>query len=128
MKAQNFNYGDFKYNSILNAGENKKMLEFKIYKSFAKLQEIYIPELLFYGDLTSGMSFVMGMSMVSTTLSHHKIDKRQKKRVLRALDKIHDYKILHNDIREKNILVDEKGYVYLTDFGMSIRNDNEELF
>ena len=156
MKAQNFNYGDFKYNSILSAGENKKVLEcefhgqtivlkctdlskkpncldellneVKIYKSLAKLQGIYIPELLFYGDLANGMSFVMGMSMVGTTLSHHKIDKRQKKRALGALDKIHDYKILHKDIREENILIDKKGYVYLTDFGMSIRNDDEELF
>ncbi|CAG8680893.1 1690_t:CDS:1, partial [Funneliformis mosseae] len=66
--------------------------------------------------------------IVGTTLYHHKIDKRQKKRALRALDKIHDYKILHNDIREENILIDEKGYVYLTDFGMSIRNDDKELF
>ncbi|CAI2179362.1 8113_t:CDS:1, partial [Funneliformis geosporum] len=66
--------------------------------------------------------------MVGTMLSHHKIDKKQKKRAFRALNKIHDYKILHNDIRKKNILVDKKGYVYLTDFGMSIRNDDEELF
>ncbi|CAI2175289.1 11115_t:CDS:1 [Funneliformis geosporum] len=116
MKAQNFNYRNFKYNSILSTGENKKMLEcefheqtivvkctdlskkpncldellneVKIYKSLAKLQEIYIPELLFYSNFASGMSFVMGMSMVGTMLSHHKIDK------------IHDYKILYNNIRD----------------------------
>ncbi|CAG8699602.1 4420_t:CDS:1, partial [Funneliformis mosseae] len=139
--------------SILSVGENKKVLEcefhgkpivlkctdlskkpncldellnkVEMYRVLAKLQGVYIPELLFYGDLANGMSFIMGLSIVGTTLYHHKIDKRQKKRALRVLDKIHDYKILHNDIREENILVDEKGYVYLTDFGMSIRNDDK---
>jgi len=142
--------------SILSVGENKKVLEcefhgkpivlkctdlskkpncldellneVEMYRVLAKLQGVYIPELLFYGDLANGMSFVMGLSIVGTILYHHKIDKRQKKRALRVLDKIHDYKILYNDIREENILVDEKGYVYLTDFGMSIRNDDKELF
>jgi len=142
--------------SILSVGENKKVLEcefhgkpivlkctdlskkpnyldellneVEMYRVLAKLQGVYILELLFYGDLANGMSFVMGLSIVGTILYHHKIDKRQKKRALRVLDKIHDYKILYNDIREENILVDEKGYVYLTDFGMSIRNDDKELF
>ena len=63
-----------------------------------------------YGDLANGMSFVMGLSIVGTTLYHHKINRWQKKRALSALKRIHDCKILHNDIREENILIDERGY------------------
>ncbi|CAI2190543.1 7833_t:CDS:2, partial [Funneliformis geosporum] len=131
-QAQSFKYGNFKYISILSVKENKKVLECEFhekpivlkcidlskkpncldellnevetYKVLAKLQGVYILKLLFYGDLANGMNFVIG------------------------LNKIHDYKILHNDICEKNILVDEKGYMYLTDFEMSIRNDDKELF
>ncbi|CAG8666601.1 7817_t:CDS:2 [Paraglomus brasilianum] len=62
MEAQSFKYGDFKYTSILSVGENKKEVE--IYRVLAKLQGVYIPELLFYGDLAEGMSFVMGLSIV----------------------------------------------------------------
>ena len=156
MEAQSFEYGDFKYMSILSVGENKKVLgcefhgkpivlkctdlskkpncldellnEVEMYRVLAKLQGVYIPELLFYGDLANGMSFVMGLSIVGTTLYHHKINRWQKKRALSALKRIHDCKILHNDIHEENILIDERGYIYLTDFGMSIQNYDERLF
>ena len=84
-QAQSFEYGDFKYMSILSVGENKKVLgcefhgkpivlkctdlsnkpncldellnEVEMYRVLAKLQGVYIPELLFYGDLANGMSF-----------------------------------------------------------------------
>ncbi|GBB84628.1 hypothetical protein RclHR1_01120016 [Rhizophagus clarus] len=87
MEAQKYNYRDFKYNSILSAGESKKdnclekpklldefLIEIEIYKVLAKLQGIYIPELLFYADLSNAMSFVMGMTIVGTILDHHRIN------------------------------------------------------
>ncbi|CAG8552104.1 2743_t:CDS:2, partial [Funneliformis caledonium] len=132
MEAQSFNYGDFKYISILSAGENNKVLEcefygkpivlkctalskkpncldellneVEIYGVLAKLQGMYIPELLFYGDLANGMSFIMGLKFVGSTLYHHNINIWQKERALSVLKKIHDCKVLHNDIREENIL------------------------
>ena len=157
MEAQRFNYRDFKYNSILSAGENNKKVlecefhgktialkstdltkkpkcldeflnEVEIYKVLAKLQGIYIPELLFYGDLANGMSFVMGMTIVGTTLDHHRVNRRLKNRAIATLRKVHKYNVLHNDIREENILIDENGYVYLIDFGFSIRTDDENKF
>ncbi|PKY50389.1 hypothetical protein RhiirA4_545927 [Rhizophagus irregularis] len=157
IEAQRFNYRDFKYNRLLSAGENNKKVlecefrgktialkstdltkkpkcldeflnEVKIYKVLAKLQGIYIPELLFYGDLANGMSFVMGMTIVGTSLNHHRIDRRLKNRVIMTLKKVHEYNILHNDIRKENILIDEKGYVYLIDFGFSIQTYDENMF
>ncbi|GBC43724.2 kinase-like domain-containing protein [Rhizophagus irregularis DAOM 181602=DAOM 197198] len=135
---------DFKYNRLLSAGENNKKVlecefcgktialksidltkkskcldeflnEVKIYKVLAKLQGIYIPKLLFYSDLANGMSFVMGMTIVGTLLNHHRIDKWLKNKVIMTLKKVHEYNILHNDIHKENILIDEKGYVYLLD-------------
>ncbi|PKC74015.1 hypothetical protein RhiirA1_450459 [Rhizophagus irregularis] len=131
---------DFKYNRLLSAGENNKKVlecefcgktialkstdltkkskcldeflnEVKIYKVLAKLQDIYIPKLLFYSDLANGMSFVMGMTIVGTLLNHHRIDKWLKNKVIMTLKKVHEYNILHNDIHKENILIDEKGYV-----------------
>ena len=65
--------------------------EVEIYKVLAKLQGIYIPELLFYGNVANGMSFVVGMTIVGTTLGHHKIDRRLKNRAIDALKKVHRY-------------------------------------
>lgn len=61
------------------------------------------------------MSFVMGMTIVGTLLNHHRIDKWLKNKVIMTLKKVHEYNILHNDIHKENILIDEKGYVYLLD-------------
>jgi serine/threonine protein kinase len=74
------------------------------------------------------MSFVMGMTIVGTSLNHHRIDRRLKNRVIMTLKKVHEYNILHNDIRKENILIDEKGYVYLIDFGFSIQTYDENMF
>ncbi|RGB41178.1 hypothetical protein C1646_810842 [Rhizophagus diaphanus] len=129
MEAQRFNYRDFEYKSLLSAGENnKKVLEFEIYKVLAKLQGICIPELLFYGDLANGMSFVIGMTIVGTTLDHHRVNRRLKNRAIATLRKVHKYNVLHNDIRKENILIDENGYMYLIDFGFSIRTYDENMF
>ena len=37
-----------------------------------------------------------------------------------SIDAIHERGIIHNDIKEDNVLVDENGAVYLIDFGCSI--------
>ncbi|CAI2167529.1 3574_t:CDS:2 [Funneliformis geosporum] len=61
-------------------------------------------------------------------LSFHKIKQQQKSKALKALKIIHSHNILHNDIRKENILVNEKGDIYIIDFGMSIVTDKKKLF
>ncbi|CAG8708206.1 8906_t:CDS:2 [Funneliformis caledonium] len=58
-----------------------------------------------------------------------KIDRNQRNRALEALRAIHSYGILHNDIRQENILVNEKGKIYIIDFGISIiTNDRRQFY
>lgn len=47
--------------------------------------------------------------------------------LLMALEYIHDRDIAHNDIKVDNILVDDRGYIKLTDFGLSMRINNSSI-
>jgi serine/threonine protein kinase len=52
----------------------------------------------------------------------------QKIKALQALRAIHYRGVLHNDIREENILLEDNGSdVYLIDFGMTSRLGKEEV-
>ena len=56
------------------------------------------------------MSFVIGMTIVGTMLSEHKTTKWQSRtKALKGLEAIHKHGILHNDIREENILINDNG-------------------
>ena len=68
------------------------------------------------------------MLQVQQLSALHKIEQRQKHKTLKALKIIHSHNILHNNIREENILVNEKGEIYIIDFGLSITTGNREQF
>ena len=72
------------------------------------------------------MSFVIGLTIVGTTLSEQKITKQQRSRAIKGLEAIHKHGILHNDIREENILINDNGDIYLIDFGMASRADTKK--
>jgi predicted Ser/Thr protein kinase len=152
VDQQKFGFTDFKFKGILGEGRSGKTLlcefrgdtialksvdlskapsyvleemqkEVEIYKDLADIQGKYIPKLVCYGYYGGGMSFVIGMTIVGTTLSDHKITERQRTNAIKGLDTIHKCGILHNDIREENILINDNGDVYLIDFGMASRAD-----
>ena len=72
------------------------------------------------------MSFVIDMTIAGTTLSEHKITKWQRSKALKGLEAIHKHGILHNDIQKKNILINDKGDVYLIDFEMISQEDTKK--
>ncbi|CAI2180785.1 10099_t:CDS:2 [Funneliformis geosporum] len=99
--------------------------EVEIYKDLADIQGKYIPKLVCYGYYGGGMSFVIGLTIVGTMLSDQKIKKRQRSRAIKGLEAIHKHGILHNDIREENVLINDNGDVYLIDFAENVRRDVE---
>jgi predicted Ser/Thr protein kinase len=155
VDQQNYSFTDFKFKSILGEGRSGKTLlcefrgnmialksvdlskapsyvleemqkEVEIYKELADIQGKYIPKLVCYGYYGGGMSFVIGLTIVGTTLSDQKVTKRQRSRAIKGLEAIHKHGILHNDIREENILINDDGDVYLIDFGMASREDTKK--
>ncbi|CAG8638657.1 6586_t:CDS:2 [Funneliformis mosseae] len=74
------------------------------------------------------MGYFMGVTIVGITLNNYKVSYNQKYKALEALNAIHNYNILYNDIRQENILINEKGEIYIIDFGMSIVTNNRKLF
>src|SRR5437773_12118703 len=87
--------------------------EVEIYKDLADIQGKYIPKLICYGYYEGGMSFVIGLTIVGTMLSDQKITEQQKSRAIKGLEAIHKHGILHNDIREENILINDNNNIYL---------------
>ncbi|CAJ0750211.1 15583_t:CDS:2, partial [Entrophospora sp. SA101] len=91
------------------------------------LEEMQVyPKLICYGYYGGGMSFVIGMTIVDTMLCEHKITKQQRSRAIKGLKMIHKHGILHNDIREENVLINNNGNVYLIDFGMASWEDTKK--
>src|SRR5436305_1056272 len=82
----------------------------------------YIPKLVYMG----GTSNVIGMTNVGTTLSEHKLTKRQRSKANKGLEAIHKHGVLHNDIREENILINDNDDVYLIDFEMASQADTKK--
>ena len=44
-----------------------------------------------------------------------------------GLDHLHKNKIIHRDIKPENVLVDEDGYLYITDYGTTTYVEKNEL-
>jgi serine/threonine protein kinase len=155
VDQQNFSFVDFKFKSILGEGRSGKTLlcefrgnmialksvdlskapsyvleemqkEVEIYKDLADIQGKFIPKLVCYGYYGGGMCFVIGMTIAGTSLDEHKLTKRQRTKALKGLEAIHKHGILHNDIREENILINDNGDVYLIDFGIASRVDTKK--
>ncbi|POG77162.1 kinase-like domain-containing protein, partial [Rhizophagus irregularis DAOM 181602=DAOM 197198] len=127
---QKFSFTDFKFKGILGEGSayvlEEMQKEVEIYKDLANIQGKYIFKLVCYGYYEGSMSFVISMTIVSTSLSDQKIKKQQKTRAIKGLEAIHKYGILHNDIRKENILINDNGDIYLIDFGMASQEDTKK--
>ena len=46
--------------------------------------------------------------------------------IILSLEYIHSKKVIHRDIKPENLLFDDRGYVYLCDFGISIKENPNE--
>ncbi|POG79214.1 hypothetical protein GLOIN_2v1528688 [Rhizophagus irregularis DAOM 181602=DAOM 197198] len=119
VNQQKFSFADFKFKSILDLSKVPSYV-------LEEMQKEYIPKLVCYGYYGGGMSFVISLTIVGNMLSDQKIMEQQKARAIKELEAIHKHGILHNDIREENILINDKGALYLIDFGMASREDTKK--
>ncbi|PKK55615.1 hypothetical protein RhiirC2_858951 [Rhizophagus irregularis] len=136
VDQQDYSFMDFKFKGILGEGRSGKMLLCEFYGDTIALKSVDLSKapsyilkemqketsisLICYGYYGGGMSFVIGLTIVGTMLSDQKITEQQKSRAIKGLEAIHKHgTILYNDIWEENILINDKGALYLIDFGMA---------
>ncbi|GBC35378.2 kinase-like domain-containing protein [Rhizophagus irregularis DAOM 181602=DAOM 197198] len=125
IHQQDYSFMDFKFKGILGEGRSGKMLLCEFRGNTITLERRLVEgsitsiSLVCYGYYGGGMSFVIGLTIVGTMLSDQKITEQQKSRAIKGLEAIHKHGILYNDIWEENILINDKGALYLIDFGMA---------
>lgn len=69
------------------------------------------------------MQYIDGMSLDQYVLSKGHLDEKEAKDILEPLSSalmyMHSRKMLHLDLKPKNVMLDKNGHVYLIDFGLS---------
>ena len=69
------------------------------------------------------MKYIKGGDLYTHFRNNNKFNEAQVKfyiaTLAMALGYLHEKKIIYRDLKTKNILMDEEGYVYLADFGMA---------
>ena len=101
--------------------------EVAIYETLRQLQGDCIPKIEFVWECYP--FFIFGMTLIKKLGDHVRyMSMDGKKNVMiqlkMILDKIHDVKVTHNDLRFENIIVDNDKKVWLIDFGQAVADSN----
>ena len=95
---------------ILNQSHNKNIV--KLYYAFQDAENLYlVMEYCPGGDLA-------GLLLHVGRLEEH-VAKVYAAEIITALQYIHQTKCVHRDLKPDNVLIDRKGHLVLTDFGLS---------
>jgi len=107
---------------ILDIVKNPNLLsemenELLIYQTLSDLQGQVIPKIKCYGDLW-GMFRMIIMEPIGKFASYPWSDDIKKK-VIWCYKMLHKHHVLHNDVKDENILVNEKGNAMIIDLALS---------
>jgi hypothetical protein len=95
-------------------------------KAIARLEHPHVLPVFSYGE-EDGITFLVMRYLPSGTLRDYLQENRPSlaqtsvilKQLADALDHAHGHGILHRDVKPSNVLLDDKGNAYLTDFGIA---------
>jgi len=95
------------------------------------LQGKFIPKLIDAGYFWGKMFFGIATEFAGSPLNIDPLYSQEYAKVVEALSKIHEHRILHNDLHFDNILVHQingkvKVSIIIIDFGFSKQTDNNE--
>ncbi|MCP4361084.1 MAG: protein kinase [Chloroflexi bacterium] len=106
-------------------------------QAIARLEHPHIVRLYRYGEVSGlfymAMQFIDGRDL-KTHLAEYRtngefIPPEEASRIIRevcqALDYAHSKGIIHRDVKPSNIMLDEEGHAYLTDFGLALLTGTE---
>ena len=99
-----------------------------MYKLATELQGDVIPHVLYAGLMFQNT--VYGLTMEKIDGKHPKSIAAEDRKLLKAaaadaIKKFHQKKLLHGDISDKNVLVDNTGKIYLVDLGFASQSADQ---
>ncbi len=101
-------------------------------QAIAQLEHPHIVRLYRYGEahglLYIAMQYIAGRSLNAVLAAHRQEEeqlspadiRRITREICLALDYAHDKGVIHRDVKPSNIMLDEEGAVFLTDFGLAL--------
>lgn len=98
-------------------------MEVEVYKRLEELQGICIPRFIAYGNL-GGLLQVIVLEHVGKIISREDAIARTDE-INEKLKLIRTKGIIHNDVRRRNILVDDQGKIKIIDFGFATEEGDE---
>lgn len=112
----------------------------EIYKTLKKINQESIPKIYYVGfdSITIVVEeYIEGISLSDYMSQNKELSKKQvysiSNQLLSSLDKLHEYDIIHKDIKPDNILIDESNHIWLTDYDIAriyrkeVRRDTETM-
>ncbi len=90
---------------------------------------LHIPRLLFHGEFFCFAGFAISLIPDARTLPFDEMTEEQKKGCKAALDELHSFDVLHQDLKWDNFVISgNEGQVYIIYFGFTAICDDQDEY